>query len=141
MTGVLVAVATLAVGTLLGVALRRREGRVREVTGAERLTAAELGAELGERATLVQFSTAFCRPCQATRRILADVAALVPGVRHVEIDAASRLDLARRFEVLTTPTVLLLDAAGRVARRASGLPSKPQVLAALEAVLTDGNDQ
>ena len=27
-------------------------------------------AELGERATLLQFSSAFCAPCRATRRVL-----------------------------------------------------------------------
>src|SRR5690348_12215146 len=31
-------------------------------------------AQRGERATLLQFSSAFCAPCRATRRVLADVA-------------------------------------------------------------------
>ncbi|MEU2595570.1 thioredoxin family protein, partial [Streptomyces albidoflavus] len=73
--------------------------------GAEVLDAALLGAELGERATLVQFSTAFCQPCRATRRVLDDVAALVPGVRHVEIDAEAHLGLVRAVGVERTPTV------------------------------------
>ena len=34
----------------------------------------------GERATLLQFSSAFCAPCRATRRVLGEVAELVPGV-------------------------------------------------------------
>ncbi|MQY11728.1 hypothetical protein SRB5_18470 [Streptomyces sp. RB5] len=103
---------------------------------AIRLTARELGAPaLGERATLVQFSTAFCRPCAATRRVLADVAAMVPGVAHVEIDAEARLELVRRMDVLATPTVLVLDAAGSVVRRAAGQPRRADVIAALgEAV-------
>lgn len=62
-----------------------------------------LGAELGERATLVQFSTAFCQPCRATRRTLAEVAAMVPGVGHVEIDAEERLDLVRELGIDRTP--------------------------------------
>ncbi|MFE0964399.1 thioredoxin family protein [Streptomyces fungicidicus] len=94
-----------------------------------------LGVALGERATLVQFSTAFCAPCRATRRVLAEVAALVPGVTHVEIDAEARLDLVRRLEIQRTPTVLVLDARGRVVRRAAGQPRKADVIAALgEAV-------
>jgi len=100
------------------------------------LTEAELGGALGERATLVQFSTAFCQPCRATRRILADVSALVPGVRHVEIDAESRLDLVRRLEVTGTPTVLVLDGAGAVVKRASRPPRKHDVLAALATAVT-----
>ncbi|MEV0184856.1 thioredoxin family protein [Streptomyces sp. NPDC050625] len=114
---------------------RRRSGRLRVRGRDERLGAAELGGELGERATLVQFSSAFCAPCRATRRILADVARMVPGVTHIEIDAESRLDLVRAWEVLKTPTVLVLDADGRVVRRAVGQPRKADVIAALgEAV-------
>ncbi|MFF1379024.1 thioredoxin family protein [Streptomyces sp. NPDC058308] len=100
-----------------------------------RLGAADIGERLGERATLVQFSSAFCQPCRATRRVLADVAALVPGVSHVEIDAEAELDLVRELRVVKTPTVLVLDAAGREVRRAAGQPRKADVIAALgEAV-------
>ncbi len=56
-----------------------------------------------------------------------------PGVAHVELDAEHHLDLVRRLGVLRTPTTLVLDAAGREVRRASGAPRKEQVLAALEA--------
>lgn len=99
------------------------------------LTAEDLGAPLGERATLVQFSTAFCQPCRAARRVLGQVAAAVPGVRHVEIDAESHLDLVRRLEVTRTPTTLVLDATGALRRRAAGTPRPSDVIAALgEAV-------
>ncbi|MFT4009903.1 MAG: thioredoxin family protein [Nocardioidaceae bacterium] len=90
---------------------------------------------LGERATLLQFSSAFCAPCRATRRILADVADLVPGVVHLEIDAESHLDLVRELGILRTPTTLLLDAEGREVTRAAGAPRKEDVLAALADVL------
>ncbi|MFF5967859.1 thioredoxin family protein [Streptomyces collinus] len=137
MTGLVVCVAVLAVASAYGVLQRRRSGRVR-VRGRDdgkRLDAAELGAELGERATLVQFSSAFCAPCRATRRVLGEVAGLVPGVAHVEIDAEAHLDLVRRLDILKTPTVLVLDADGRVVRRATGQPRKADVIAALgEAV-------
>ncbi len=107
--------------------------RVRD--GEKRLDAAELGEALGERATLLQFSSAFCAPCRATRRVLAEVTAMVPGVAHVEIDAEQHLDLVRRLDILKTPTVLVLDADGRIVRRAAGQPRKADVIAALgEAV-------
>ncbi|MEU6192454.1 thioredoxin family protein [Streptomyces sp. NPDC047061] len=137
MTGLVVCVTVLAAASVYGVLHRRRSGRVR-VRGRDdgkRLGAAELGGELGERATLVQFSSAFCAPCRATRRVLGEVAGMVPGVTHVEIDAEARLDLVRELEILKTPTVLVLDAAGRVVRRATGQPRKADVIAALgEAV-------
>ncbi|MFF7982452.1 TlpA family protein disulfide reductase [Streptomyces sp. NPDC007901] len=136
-TGLVVCLAVLAAASGYGVLHKRRSGRVR-VRGRDdgkRLGAAELGAELGERATLVQFSSAFCAPCRATRRVLGEVAGIVPGVAHVEIDAEDHLDLVRELEILKTPTVLVLDADGRVVRRATGQPRKADVIAALgEAV-------
>ncbi|MFB6612865.1 thioredoxin family protein [Streptomyces sp. NPDC085524] len=103
--------------------------------GPTRLGAAELGADPGERASLVQFSSAFCQPCRATRRILAEVAAMVDGVAHIEIDAEERLDLVRALGIEKTPTVLVLDSAGRVVRRAAGMPRKVDVIAALGAAV------
>ena len=90
-----------------------------------------LALELGERATLLQFSSAFCAPCRATRRTLAEVAELVPGVRHVEVDAEHHLELVRAVGVLRTPTTLILDAGGAEVTRAAGAPRKEQVLDAL----------
>jgi thiol-disulfide isomerase/thioredoxin len=133
MTGLIVCAAVLAAATLFGLVHRRRNGRVhvRAKDDGERLTAADLGGPLGERATLVQFSSAFCAPCRATRRVLDEVTLMVDGVRHVEIDAEARLELVRRLNVLKTPTVLVLRADGSVARRASGQPRKADVIAAL----------
>lgn len=95
------------------------------------LRPADIGADLGSRATLVQFSSAFCQPCRATRLVLADVATKVPGVEHVEVDAETHLELVRRLHVMRTPTVFVLDASGEIRKRASGLARKPDVLAAL----------
>ena len=88
--------------------------------------------QLGERATLLQFSSAFCAPCRATRRVLEDVARIVPGVAHVEVDAEHHLDLVRRLGILRTPTTLVLDPHGREVSRAAGAPSKQAVIASLE---------
>lgn len=88
---------------------------------------------LGERATLVQFSSAFCAPCRTTRVVLADVAEREDGVRHLEIDAEKHLDLVRALDVRRTPTTLVLDAGGHEVARAAGAPHRGQVLAALPA--------
>ena len=141
MGGLLAIAITLVLATAAGLWLQRsgrrlgRAGHAELVEDRETVDAAELGAALGERATLVQFSTAFCQPCRATRRVLDEVSSSVPGVAHVEVDAESNLELVRRLDVRRTPTVLVLDAAGRVVRRASGQPRKADVIAALgEAV-------
>ena len=103
--------------------------------GSSVLVGTAYDGQRGERATLLQFSSAFCAPCRATRRILADVSSAVPGVTHVEVDAEEHLDLVRRLGVLRTPTTLVLDAAGREITRASGAPRPAQVLAALDGVV------
>ncbi len=164
MTGGLIALAVaLVAATALGLVLRWRAGRFRPAgsagsagsarltgsagsgrttqaagPGPEYLTEADLGGQLGPQATLVQFSTAFCAPCRPTRQILAQVAGMVDGVNHGEIDAAARLDLARRLRINSTPTVLVLGPDGAIVRRASGLPRKADVIAALGAVIEPG---
>jgi thiol-disulfide isomerase/thioredoxin len=97
-----------------------------------------LGEPLGDRGTLLQFSSAFCAPCRATRRVLGEVAGLVPGVRHVEVDAEQDLELVRRLGIARTPTTLVLDASGREVSRASGAPTRDAVLATLARVLGEG---
>jgi thiol-disulfide isomerase/thioredoxin len=145
-TGGLIALAAAVLAaTALGVTLRRRAGRFRPGApgtpadpgraGTGALTEADLGSSLGRQATLVQFSTAFCAPCRPTRQILAQVAGMVDGVAHVEIDAASRLDLVRRLRINSTPTVLVLGPDGAIIRRAVGLPRKADVIAALGSVV------
>jgi len=133
---ILLAIALAA--TVAGLLLRARS-RLRPASrgaSADALTPGELGIPaLGERATLVQFSSAFCQPCRATRVVLGEVTGVVPGVVHVEVDAESNLDLVRRLGVMRTPTVLVLDAHGSIVRRASGAPRKADVLATLAAVV------
>ena len=141
--GLALLAAALIGAAAFGLWRRRTDGRLRAAPSASSassggadpdvlaLTADDLGAGLGSRATLVQFSTAFCQPCRATRQILAEVSGMVDGVAHVEIDAEARLDLVRRLDVTRTPTVLVLDPRGRITRRAAGAPRKADVIAAL----------
>ena len=128
--GVIVLGAVLVLATVGGLAWRRRDGRMRE-SQVPRLTEADLGQPLGARATLLQFSSAFCAPCRATRQLLADVAGRSDGVAHVEVDVGARIDLARQLDIRRTPTVFVLGPQGQVTRRASGLPRRAEVVAAL----------
>jgi thiol-disulfide isomerase/thioredoxin len=141
LAGAIVVAAVLVLATVGGLALRRRDGRLasapRSAAGNRSLTVAELGQPLGSRATLLQFSSSFCAPCRAARQLLADVAARDAGVTHVEIDVADRLDLVRLLDVRRTPTVFVLGPQGQVTRRASGLPRREDVVAAV-ALATGG---
>ncbi|MGH8774990.1 MAG: TlpA family protein disulfide reductase [Jiangellaceae bacterium] len=132
MTGLLVLGVVIAAATVFGLWRLRTEGRVnRAPAGRPALTSADLGADLGATATLVQFSSAFCAPCRAARQVLGQAAQTVDGVRHVEIDAESHLDLVRRVGVTRTPTTFVLDPDGRIVRRATGVPRLSDVRAAI----------
>jgi thiol-disulfide isomerase/thioredoxin len=147
--GIIALIAALVVAVVAGLAWQRTNGRMRPASAPQAdqasrtgplITGAELGLPLGQRATLVQFSSAFCAPCRATRQILAEVAGMIDGVSHVEIDAESRLDLVRRLDIRRTPTVLVVGPDGRIAKRASGQPRKADVIAAVGDAVGDAVD-
>ena len=139
----------LALATALGLLLRSRTGRARVVTSKVRdaTTVADLADReaFGTAATLLQFSTPTCARCPATARQLDAVAASKSTttthgparVRRLEIDLAERPELARRFDVMQTPTVLLVDGDQTVRARFGGPPRQPELIAALDAVLTE----
>lgn len=134
MTGVFVLLGVLAAAGVIAVVLRHANGHFRRRTRGDRLTADDLGVALGTRATLVQFSSAFCSPCRATRTLLRDVTGPLDDVTYVDIDAESHLELVRRLGVVRTPTVVVLDGEGAVVRHASGLPRRDQVLGVLAGI-------
>jgi thiol-disulfide isomerase/thioredoxin len=136
--GVVVTLAALAVAIAVGLVRRVRGGRLRAVDDphaghAGRLAA--LGFTPGTAATLLQFSSQFCAPCRATARVCAEMAGQLPGVRHVEVDAADHLDVARALNIWRTPTVLVLDDAGRIVRRAVGSVAPAELRDALAPLL------
>jgi thiol-disulfide isomerase/thioredoxin len=126
----LVVAAVLVLGVAVGVWRRRVDGRLRTVTPSR-----SAGPQPAAITEPVQFSSAFCAPCRAVRRISSEVADMLPNVRHVEVDAESHLDAVRALGIWRTPTLLVLDADGRVTKRATGVPGKPQLIAALGEIL------
>lgn len=131
---VLLVLAVLALAAIAGLAWRARNGRYvpADDARAEVLTPGDLGAALGARATFVQLSSEACAPCRSTAAVLGVLEGEHPDVVHVELPAEQRLDLVRRFDVLRTPTVLVLDARGVVRGRFSGATTRAQALDALE---------
>jgi len=119
-------VGLVAFATVLGMLWRASQGRARIASGRIE------GVALGNRATLLQLSTEVCAPCRATARVLHDVADA--EVSHVEVDIADRPDLVSRFNVLQTPTTLILDRDGVVRSRIGGAVRREIVLRELERV-------
>ncbi len=133
MTGLIVVAIAVIAAVAFGVFRKLTDGRARAVQpdGEPRLDAGQLGEQLGREATLLQFSSPACAPCRATQRILSTLSTERPELAHVELDAASRLDLVEQFGISRTPTVLILNARGEVRQRLVGAPRRQQVLEAL----------
>lgn len=127
--------AVLAVATAYGFWYRINRGKIVVKTQPKSLISRdEIGIDFGSRVTLVQFSSAFCSPCRATRALLTDITADMPDVVHVDIDAESHLELVRKLDIRSTPTTLILDSDGIEVGRAVGAPKREQVLTALANV-------
>jgi thiol-disulfide isomerase/thioredoxin len=144
-TGLLALLVALAVTAAVAWWLRARSGALRPAGGEGRdamtgTPADELVALTGlgvrpEEAdlTVVQFSTAFCAPCRATRARLQQLQRTRPGLAYVHVDAESHLDEVRALDVRRTPTLFYLDRAGRLLGRSSGAPRPEELTALVEA--------
>jgi thiol-disulfide isomerase/thioredoxin len=83
--------------------------------------------------TVVQFSTAFCGPCRATKARLQQLQSTRPGLAVVQVDAESHLDEVRELDVRRTPTLFYLGRDGRLIGRSSGAPRPDELTALIDA--------
>jgi thiol-disulfide isomerase/thioredoxin len=142
-------VSLVAVSTILGLAYRSRDGKIRRARDGQAATAhsvevvrpehvdASADQPFGASATLLQFSTEFCARCPATRVLLQKTAGSRAGVQHVDIDLTHRPDLATKYNILQTPTTFLLDADGQLRSRIGGAPRKVDLEAELDRILQE----
>ena len=124
--------ALVALATGLGFAHRALTGRARHLTSSIDLPEEVV---LGTDATLLQFSTEVCSPCRATHTVLHRVAHDRADLNHVDLDITHRADLASQFNILQTPTTLILDASGTIRARIGGAVKRDTVLAELDRIL------
>ena len=116
-----------------------RSGLARKVTNGEQVELSSLRtikngkpvAKFGEKLTLLQFSSEFCSSCQQTSVLLESIEKAHTGVLHIDVDITDKLDLAKTFNILTTPTILILNSKGGVVSRIVGAPK----LATMESEL------
>ena len=125
----------LTLASAYGIWYQRSRGTVKVKSSTKTaITPSDIGSDLGSRVTLVQFSSAFCTPCRATRALLTDITADLDDVKHIDIDAEKNLDLVRRLDIRSTPTTLVIDKSGAEVGRAVGAPKRAEVLATLSAI-------
>ena len=135
MHSLLIVAAVLIIALAYGSVDRSRTGKVNvKEDSRHQVSAAEIGSELGEVVTVLQFSSAFCTPCRTTRSTLSSVISHYPKIKHVEVDAESKLDLVRRLDIRQTPTTLFLNSEGKEIARAVGAPKRDQVVNALARI-------
>lgn len=136
LTVVIVLAALVAASTAIGLVWLAGNGRVSRRSGREVVRAKDVGATaLGSQATLLQLSTTVCAPCRTAHRVLGTIAKERFSVKHLDIDLEQRPDLATRFGVLQTPTILILDGGGRVRARIGGAPKPEAVRVELDRIL------
>jgi hypothetical protein len=142
-----VLIGLVASATALGLLWRRTSGRIRADDGDTVIdvTGLAVGAVAGRHATLLQFSTEVCAACRTTSVTLKAVADLANAdlanadVTHVDVDVTHRADIASRFNLLRSPTTLILDGRGVIRARIGGTPRAAEVRAELDRIITAGS--
>ncbi|MGW4329711.1 thioredoxin family protein [Nocardia sp. NPDC004573] len=129
--------AALAVGLLL----RRRDGKIRAADGIDLSDSAraQLLASVGVTGAgpaVLHFSADWCGPCDAVRRVVANVtdqlAESPQPPQDIEVDIDAEPALARELNVLSLPTTFVFDVEGKERFRISGVPKATDLRSALE---------
>jgi len=111
--------------------------RRRRVLDAAPLVAQHEASSSSTRVRILAFSSADCRQCHqlqepALQRLLAKRGEVV-AVEH--IDAPGEPELTRRYQVLTVPTTVVLDATGKATAVNYGFASLQRLLEQVDEVL------
>ena len=114
----------------LGILLIAISGKARRIKNGEQVELFEIRAtkngkpvtKFGEKTTLLQFSSDFCSSCKQTSTLLGEIEKSREGLLHIDLDITDRLDLAKTFGILKTPTILILNSRGVVISRIVGAP-------------------
>ena len=133
MNNLLLVVSLFSFLIVLGYWQKLRHGKLKKVNGIS-ISAVELNQKLGDKATIVQFSTTFCSECRTAKAIVKDVVKDYKDITYVEVDAESNLDLVRKVDIRSTPITIFLDGKGFEIARAKGAPKRDQLIKAIKAI-------
>ena len=131
------------VALIVGAFQVAKSGLARRVSNGEQVDLSDLRAtkngepavKLGEKLTLLQFSSDFCSSCKQTSVLLESIEKAQEGLLHIDLDLAERLDLAKTFNILTTPTTLILNSKGSVVSRIVGAPKLATIESEIERLV------
>ncbi|MGU3500006.1 thioredoxin family protein [Mycobacterium sp. C31M] len=131
---IVVVIAVLGLGYIVGTLITRRSGMLRTADEAADIDTGGLGLST-EAPTILHFTATWCGPCTAVRRVVDQVCAELPTVAHVEIDMDENPEAARRLSVLSLPTTIIFDTGGHPRYRTTGVPKAADLRSALEPLL------
>lgn len=84
---------------------------------------------------LVDFWAPWCGPCRALAPVLDEVAGDYDGrVRVVKVNVEESPEIARRYQVMSIPTLMLVES-GEVREKRTGLMSRDRLSAMIDEVL------
>lgn len=129
--------------SFLGLCVIFISGRARGIKNGEQVDPSQISAtkngqpvtKLGEKVTLLQFSSDFCSSCKQTSALLATIEESQKGLLHIDLDITDRLDLAKTYGILQTPIILVLDSKGKVVSRIVGAPKKATIELEIERLV------
>ncbi len=133
-TGTYVLLAVLVLSAAFGIYRKLSDGKLREeiVPPMQGLTEhLHLDHDHPPQVTFLQFSSEFCQPCRVTNKILEEVTNSFPAICHIELDVVEHMDLVKTYGITRTPTTLIIDKAGTVHFKATGVPKKDELAAAV----------
>ena len=133
-SGVYVLLAVLVLSAAFGIYRKVSDGRLREeiVPPLQGLSEhLHLDHDYPPQVTFLQFSSEFCQPCRVTNKLLDEVTNSFPAICHIELDVVEHMDLVKTYGITRTPTTLIIDKSGTVHFRATGVPKKAELTAAV----------
>jgi thiol-disulfide isomerase/thioredoxin len=129
-----VLIAVLLLSVAFGIYRKVSDGKLREeiVPPLQGLTEhLHLDHDHPPQVTFLQFSSEFCQPCRVTNKLLDEVTNSFPAICHIELDVVEHMDLVKTYGITRTPTTLIIDKSGTVHFRATGVPKKAELTAAV----------
>jgi len=133
-SGAYVLLAVLVLSVAFGIYRKVSDGKLREeiVPPLQGLSEhLHLDHDHPPQVTFLQFSSEFCQPCRVTNKLLDEVTNSFPAICHIELDVVEHMDLVKTYGITRTPTTLIIDKSGTVHFRATGVPKKAELTAAV----------
>ena len=84
-----------------------------------------------EKPVLVDFFASWCGPCKSLMPVIDEIAAERSDIKVAKINVGEELELARKYRVMSVPTLLVVKN-GEVIKRSLGALPKNEVLSLLE---------